>query len=82
VPGRRTKAGRPVLIVMGGSGWFGDNGKAYAASLAPFFTAAGYVVAGVSTRSSRQALFPAQLYDVLAPGVVRLQNASAPPQTS
>jgi acetyl esterase/lipase len=64
VPGRRTKVRRPVLIVMGGSGWFGDDGKAYAASLAPFFTAAGYVVAGVSTRSSRQARFPAQLYAV------------------
>jgi acetyl esterase/lipase len=64
VPGRRTKVPRPVLIVMGGSGWFGDDGKAYAASLAPFFTAAGYVVAGVSTRSSHQARFPAQLYDV------------------
>jgi acetyl esterase/lipase len=66
VPGRRAKAGRPVLIVMGGSGWFGDNGKAYAASLAPFFTAAGYVVVGVSTRSSYQARFPAQLHDVKA----------------
>ncbi|MFF5288559.1 alpha/beta hydrolase [Paractinoplanes globisporus] len=64
VPGRRGKTRRPLLIVMGGSGWFGDNGKAYAASLAPFFTAAGYVVAGVSTRSSAQARFPAQLYDV------------------
>ena len=41
IPGRRTKVRRPVLIVMGGSGWFGDNGKAYASSLAPFFTAAG-----------------------------------------
>jgi acetyl esterase/lipase len=64
VPGRRTKVRRPVLIVMGGSGWFGDDGKAYAASLAPFFTAAGYVVVGVSTRSSYQARFPAQLHDI------------------
>jgi len=64
VPGRRTKVRRPVLIVMGGSGWFGDDGKAYAAGLAPFFTAAGYVVVGVSTRSSYQARFPAQLHDV------------------
>jgi acetyl esterase/lipase len=64
LPGRRTKVGRPVLIVMGGSGWFGDDGKAYASSVAPFFTAAGYVVVGVSTRSSYQARFPAQLYDV------------------
>jgi acetyl esterase/lipase len=66
VPRQPAPARRPVLIAMGGSGWFGDNGKAYAAQLAPFFTKAGYVVAGVSTRSSSQAKFPAQLYDVKA----------------
>jgi acetyl esterase/lipase len=57
---------RPLLIVMGGSGWLGDDGKAYAAGLAPFFTGRGYVVAGVSTRSSSQAVFPAQVHDVQA----------------
>ncbi|HEX6357922.1 alpha/beta hydrolase [Actinophytocola sp.] len=57
---------RPLLIVMGGSAWLGDNGKAYAAQLAPHFTAAGYVVAGVSTRSSAQTRFPGQLHDVKA----------------
>jgi acetyl esterase/lipase len=57
---------RPLLIVMGGSAWLGDNGKDYAAQLAPHFTAAGYVVAGVSTRSSAQAQFPAQVHDVKA----------------
>ncbi|WP_203817998.1 alpha/beta hydrolase [Paractinoplanes ferrugineus] len=57
---------RPLLVAMGGSGWHGDDGKAYAAQLAPFFTGAGYVVAGVSTRSSSQAVFPAQLHDVKA----------------
>jgi acetyl esterase/lipase len=66
VPDRSPGAARPLLIVMGGSGWYGDNGKAYAKDLAPFFTAAGFVVAGVSTRSSRQARFPAQLHDVKA----------------
>jgi acetyl esterase/lipase len=57
---------RPLLIVMGGSGWMGDDGKAYAADLAPYFTGRGYVVAGVSTRSSSQAVFPAQVHDVTA----------------
>jgi len=57
---------RPLLIVCGGSGWMGDDGKDYAAELAPHFVAAGYVVAGVSTRSSRQARFPAQVHDVKA----------------
>jgi acetyl esterase/lipase len=66
---------RPVLIAMGGSGWHSDNGKAYASQLAPFFTKAGYVVAGVSTRSSRQALFPAQLFDVKA--AIRWLRANA-----
>lgn len=75
VPGRRSTTRRPLLIVMGGSGWFGDNGKAYASALAPFFTAAGFVVAGVSTRSSAQAKFPAQVYDVKA--AIRWLRANA-----
>ncbi|WP_433381254.1 alpha/beta hydrolase fold domain-containing protein [Actinoplanes sp. CA-142083] len=66
IPDRSRGSARPLLIVMGGSGWYGDDGKAYAKDLAPFFTAAGFVVAGVSTRSSRQARFPAELYDVKA----------------
>lgn len=57
---------KPLLIVMGGSAWHGDDGKAYADQLADHFTAAGYVVAGVSTRSSTQARFPAQVHDVKA----------------
>lgn len=66
VPVHRQRKPRPLLIVMGGSGWYSDNGKAYAGELAPRFTGAGYVVAGVSTRSSSQALFPAQVHDVKA----------------
>jgi acetyl esterase/lipase len=66
LPDAPARAPRPLLIVMGGSGWHGDDGKAYAASVAPHFVAAGYVVAGVSTRSSFQARFPAQVYDVKA----------------
>jgi acetyl esterase/lipase len=66
LPDKPGKAKRPLLIVMGGSAWLGDNGKAYAAELAPHFTAAGYVVAGVSTRSSSQGRFPAQVHDVKA----------------
>jgi acetyl esterase/lipase len=65
VPVRRHRQ-RPLLVVMGGSGWYSDDGKAYAKELAPRFTAAGYVVAGVSTRSSSQAVFPAQVHDVKA----------------
>jgi acetyl esterase/lipase len=50
----------------GRSGWLGDDGKSYAEEIAPHFNAAGYVVAGVSTRSSLQAQFPAQVHDVKA----------------
>ncbi|MCO1580397.1 alpha/beta hydrolase [Crossiella sp. SN42] len=66
VPDGGHRKPRPLLIVTGGSAWLGDDGKAYAAQLAPHFTAAGYVVAGVSTRSSTQAQFPAQVHDVKA----------------
>jgi acetyl esterase/lipase len=40
----------PLVIWSGGSAWFRDDGK-------------GYAVAGVSVRSSAQAVFPAQLDD-------------------
>ncbi|TWG14009.1 alpha/beta hydrolase [Actinoplanes teichomyceticus] len=66
LPAEPATAPRPLLIVMGGSGWFADDGKGYAPALAPHFTAAGHVVAGVSTRSSHQAKFPAQVDDVRA----------------
>ncbi|WP_221325379.1 alpha/beta hydrolase [Actinoplanes sp. L3-i22] len=61
-----TTAAYPLLIVMGGSGWLADDGKGYAPALVPYFTAHGFVVAGVSTRSSLQAKFPAQMQDVQA----------------
>ncbi|MEV6227804.1 alpha/beta hydrolase [Saccharopolyspora shandongensis] len=57
---------RPTLIVTGGSAWMREDGKDYAADLAPFFTDAGYVVAGVSIRSSGVAQFPAQVHDIKA----------------
>jgi len=56
----------PVLVVLGGSAFRGDQGSYYAAELAPWFTTAGFAVVGVSTRSSRQARFPAQVHDVKA----------------
>ena len=56
----------PVLVVCGGSAWLDDGGSYYAAELAPWFTGAGFAVAGVSTRSSAQASFPAQVHDVKA----------------
>ncbi len=66
LPETNGSALRPLLIVTGGSAWLGENGKDYAAELAPFFTAAGYVVAGVSIRASWNATFPAQVHDIKA----------------
>jgi acetyl esterase/lipase len=56
----------PVLIACGGSAFLDDGGSYYAAELAPWFTEAGFAVAGVCTRSSTQARFPAQVHDVKA----------------
>jgi acetyl esterase/lipase len=64
VPDGRGK--RPLLIATGGSAWLGDGGKEFGAALADHFTSAGYVVAGVSVRSSAQARFPAQVHDIKA----------------
>ena len=57
---------RPLVIWTGGSAWMSDNGKASASSIAATFNARGYAVAGVSVRSSSQALFPAQVFDIKA----------------
>jgi len=57
---------RPLIIWSGGSAWKRDDGKASAASIAKVFNAKGYAVAGVSVRSSDQALFPAQVFDIKA----------------
>jgi acetyl esterase/lipase len=56
----------PLIIWSSGSAWFSDDGKAGAAAIADRFTPLGYAVAGVSVRSSGQAIFPAQLYDAKA----------------
>jgi acetyl esterase/lipase len=56
----------PVVAWSGGSGWMRDNGRDTAAAIAPFFTGRGYAVAGVTVRSSGQAVFPAQLEDAVA----------------
>ena len=56
----------PLIIWSSGSAWLRDDGKHGAADLASFFNDAGYAVAGISVRSSAQALFPGQLQDAKA----------------
>ncbi|AEV81569.1 Cholinesterase [Actinoplanes sp. SE50] len=75
LPAQPATTPRPLLIVMGGSGWFADDGKGYAPVLVPYFTAHGFAVAGVSTRSSYQAKFPAQVEDIQA--AIRWLRANA-----
>ena len=74
--GRGSGAPRPLLVWSGGSGWMSDAGKDSAEPIARYFTARGYAVAGVSVRSSAQAVFPAQVHDVKA--AVRWLRANAP----
>ena len=62
----RGPAPAPLLVWSSGSGWMADNGKEGAAVIAPFFCGRGYAVAGVSIRSSAQAIYPAQLDDIKA----------------
>jgi acetyl esterase/lipase len=63
VPGEREL---PLLIWTSGSAWFSDDGKSGAAAIAEEFNPRGYVVAGVSVRSSSQVKFPGQLFDIRA----------------
>jgi acetyl esterase/lipase len=65
----------PLVIWSGGSAWMRDDGKETAQAVADHFCRNGYAVAGVSVRSSSQALFPAQLDD--ARSAVRWLRAHA-----
>ena len=65
----------PVVIWTGGSAWLADTGKRTAAGIALQLNPAGYVVAGVSIRSSTQVTFPGQLHDIKA--AIRWLRANA-----
>lgn len=56
----------PVVIWTGGSAWMAENGRMSAGWVAEHLNPAGYVVVGVSIRSSGNAPFPAQLHDIKA----------------
>lgn len=75
LPERTAGQDVPLFIFSEGSGWRGDNGKSsagiWAARLNPF----GYAVAGVSVRTSAQAIFPGQLHDLKA--AIRFLRARA-----
>ncbi|MEA1950662.1 MAG: alpha/beta hydrolase fold domain-containing protein [Planctomycetota bacterium] len=58
----------PLIIWLSGSAWYSNTTKDYgsAVAIAEKFTARGYAVATTSIRSSLDARFPAQGYDVRA----------------
>lgn len=65
----------PLVVWTGGSAWMADTGKDSARLVAKELNAAGFAVAGVSIRSSAQARYPAQLYDIKA--AIRWLRANA-----
>jgi acetyl esterase/lipase len=56
----------PLVIWSHGSGWLAENGREGADALAAILNPRGFAVAGVAIRSSANAQFPAQLYDIKA----------------
>ncbi|WP_372378075.1 alpha/beta hydrolase fold domain-containing protein [Vibrio natriegens] len=66
LPKKSTNSQVPLVIFTHGSGWMMTNGRDGAQALAEKLIPHGYAVAGVAIRSSSQAHFPAQLYDIKA----------------
>lgn len=70
------KAIHPVIIVVYGSAFFGNNLKATGfETLGQPLLNAGYAVVAVNHRSSRDGLFPAQIHDLK--GAIRYLRANA-----
>jgi len=65
----------PVVVWTGGSAWMADTGKRTAGGVAAQLNPAGYVVAGVSIRSTSQVKFPGQVHDIKA--AIRWLRANA-----
>src|SRR3712207_3534172 len=65
----------PLIIWSRGSGWLAENGRQGADVVAAHFNPHGYAVAGVAIRSSSNAHFPGQLYDIKA--AIRFLRAHA-----
>lgn len=66
----------PLIVLIYGSAWFGNDGKGYAyASLGEQLRQAGFTVASINHRSSPEARYPAQINDVK--GAIRYLRANA-----
>jgi acetyl esterase/lipase len=62
----RSSGAAPVVLSLHGSAWLAENGRSGADLLAAELGPCGFAVAGVSTRSTFRARFPAQVHDVKA----------------
>jgi acetyl esterase/lipase len=65
----------PLVIFTSGSGWLAESGRTGADKVAAQLNPSGFAVAGVAIRSSGQAQFPAQWYDIK--GAIRWLRANA-----
>jgi acetyl esterase/lipase len=63
----------PVVVAIAGSAWFGDNTKDRAFTIAKSLLDRGFAVVAMNHRSSREAIWPAQINDAKA--VVRFIRA-------
>lgn len=72
----KAEANYPVILVIYGSAWFGDNLKGTAMqTLGKPLVAAGFAVVGPNHRSSKDSVFPAQINDIKA--AIRFVRANA-----
>jgi acetyl esterase/lipase len=66
----------PVVVVIAGSAFFGNDTKVRAyQTMGAALRKAGYAVVAINHRSSREAIFPAQIHDVKA--AIRFIRANA-----
>jgi acetyl esterase/lipase len=65
----------PVVVTIAGSAWFGNNTKDRAFAIGKPLLEKGFAVVAVNHRSSREAIFPAQINDIKA--AVRFLRANA-----
>lgn len=65
----------PVIIAIAGSAWFSGNSKSRAYNVGSPLLSHGFAVVAVNHRSSRVAIFPAQVHDIK--GAIRFIRANA-----
>ena len=65
----------PVIVAIAGSAWFSDNSKPRAYNIGSSLLSQGFAIVAINHRSSRKAIFPAQINDVK--GAIRFIRANA-----